>query len=184
AGKDPDEHADFMGFKYLLSWAKVRLADASLSDQERESIRAEVDRALAELGKVDQKLQERGKAFIFRQKLRTFWWNPEFRGGPMHIFHGYWNKPDQFYSTLSSASHGGLTGLRLFKDDPEDVHPNPRQDPRSQNTALTFSCRLLLEMCGLRGDFEKCGTTDEYLRIHEEFLQLNRIVRQSQQGPN
>jgi len=173
---DPDENADFMGFKYLLGWAKVRLKDPSLSEQERKDTRTEVDRALSELGEIDQKLPEIGKDFIFQQKLGRFWWNPEFSGGPMDIFEGYWNKPDQFYGTLSSASHGGLTGLRLLKDDPEDVHPNPRQDPRSQNQALAFSCRLLLEMCGVRGDFEKCGTTAEYLTLHKEFLQLKQIL--------
>ena len=176
AGKDPEQHADFMGFKYLLSWAKVRLSDPSLSDQERESIRAEIDRSLAELEKIDPKLQEIGKAFIFKQRLKKFWWNPEFSGGPMDIFEGYWSKPDQFYGTLSSASHGGLTGLRFFKDNPEDVHPEPRQDARSQNGALASSCRLLLEMCGLRSDFEKCGTTAEYLKLQKECLQLKQIV--------
>ena len=172
----PAQHPDHLGFKYLFSWARERRDDSSISGQERQNVRAEIERALSKLREIHPTLEERGRASIFSEKLRGFWWNPEYKGGPMDIFQGYWPEPDKLYATLSSASHGGLTGLRLFKDDPEEVHPNPRKDPASQNAALTFSCRLLLEMCGVRGDFEKCDTNKEFLKLHEEFLQLRATV--------
>jgi hypothetical protein len=61
------------------------------------------------------------------------------------------------YDTHSGGAHGGYLGLRILKDQPDQVHPNPRADPRSQNLALAGSTRILLEAMNIRDHFENAG---------------------------
>ena len=81
----------------------------------------------------------------------------------------------QLYKDFSGGAHGGFLGLRLVKDNPDDVHINPRADKRSQELALIASIRLTLEI--VRGcDRFEAASADEKLSqsLFEKFRSMRR----------
>ena len=88
---------------------------------------------------------------------------------------GYdWRELDELsraYATLSSATHGGFLGLGLFRDHPDAIHPNQRDDPRSQSLALCISTRIVLEQARARDLLELGGQLlGRYGSLLEQFL--------------
>jgi hypothetical protein len=77
------------------------------------------------------------------------------------------------YDVYSGGSHGGFIGLRILKDEPDHVHPNPRPDPHSQNLALAASARILLEAMNVRDGFENaCANRPTYDQLLDRLASL------------
>ena len=63
---------------------------------------------------------------------------------------------DRAYRQLSSAAHGGFLGIRLLRDDPDDLGIGPQLPPGEHAAgALLTSSRLLVELTSMRGQAEQ-----------------------------
>ena len=99
--------------------------------------------------------QELAKDYLHRQKLGRFWYTDEF-GGPTTLLKKFSDKEHQFlYRKLSAAAHFGFLGLRFFRDEPDKLSLDPRQDRRALGMTLISSSRFLVEIAQLRAIFEK-----------------------------
>lgn len=160
--------AEFRGFKYTHFFMKVQLNDAALPAEARAEICTQIEEGIARLP-VDQR--QKAKNFIFREPLRGYWFCPEYARPTDVLDQLFRSDIRDLYNTFSSGSHGGFFGLRILKDRPDDIHPNPRSDPRSQDFALVVSTRMLLEVMHLRDRFEIGGRHE-----HDYETLLQRLV--------
>lgn len=161
-----ESDAEFRGFKYTHFFMKGQLSDAALPAEARAGICAQIEKGIA---KLPAGQRQKAKDFIFREPLRGYWFCPEY-ARPTDVLDQLF-RPDirDLYNIFSGGSHGGFLGLRILKDRPDDIHPNPRSDPRSQNIAMVVSTRMLLEVMHLRDRFEIGGRHE---RDYETLLQL------------
>ena len=70
-------------------------------------------------------------------------------------------------------------GLSLLKGQPDDIHPDPRSDKFSQNLALSYSSRIIIESFYARGTFEGINLGQEFIPLWEEFKKLKIITEKS-----
>lgn len=148
---EQEQDAEFRGFKYTHFFLKAELNEAALSPSDRAAVRARIEEGIELL---PSEHQPRARDFMFRAPMRGYWYCPEF-SRPTEVLDRL-SSPDvrALYDAYSGGSHGGYLGLRILKDDPNHVHPNPRADSRSQNLALLISTRLLLDAMSVRDRFE------------------------------
>lgn len=149
-----ESEAEYRGFKYTHFFLKAQVNETTLLPEIRASNRAQIE---AGIRKLPPAQQQRAKDFMFREPLRAYWFCPEFTR-PTDVLDRL-SRPDirSMYETFSGGSHGGFLGLRILKDNPDDIHPNPRADPRTQNLALVASTRMLLDVMHMRDRFEIGG---------------------------
>lgn len=165
---ETEPEAEYRGFKYVYFFFKAQLMDPGLSIEERVTVRRQIDEGIEQLPPAHQ---QSARDFMFRQRLYGYWFCPEFRR-PTDVLDRLSN-PDirALYDTFSGGSHGGYLGLRVLKDEPNRVHPNPRADPRSQHLALVISTRFLIEAMNVRDSFENGGA---HRRTYDDLM--NRLV--------
>lgn len=151
---EQESEAEYRGFKYTHFFLKASLNETALSPEDRAAIRAQVN---AGIGRLPSAQQQKARDFMFREPRRAYWFCPEF-ARPTDVLDRL-STPDMrsLYDLFSGGSHGGYLGLRILKDHPDDIHPNPRADPISQNVALVGSTRMLLEVMHMRDRFEIGG---------------------------
>jgi hypothetical protein len=156
-----EREAEYRGFKYTHFFLKAQLNDASLSPEARAAVRAQIEKGI---GRLPTNHQQKARDFMFRERLWGYWYCPESKR-PTEVLDRLFPPEIRFlYDTYSGGSRGGYLGLRILKDQPEEVHPNPRADPRSQNMALVGSTRLLLEAMNIRDHFKNGGANQKAYR--------------------
>lgn len=165
--------AEFRGFKYTHNFLKVQLHKGALSRETRTVVSAQINAGIRQLPLVDRK---RAEHFMFRDRLRNYWYCPEFIR-PTDVLDKLASPGIRFlYDTYSGGSHGGFMGLRLFKDDPDSVHPNPRADARSQCRAMVGSTRIMLDTMNMRDHFENDGAYHAaYELLLDHLVSLTRL---------
>lgn len=160
--------AEYRGFKYVYFFCKAQLIDPGLSIEERSTVRRQITEGI---GRLPSAQQQSAKNFMFQERHYGYWFCPEFKR-PTDVLDRLSN-PDirALYDAFSGGSHGGYLGLRVLKDEPDRVHPNPRADPRAQHLALATSTRFLIETMNLRDCFENGGA---YKRTYDDLM--NRLI--------
>ncbi|GJL52535.1 MAG: hypothetical protein NPIRA01_37620 [Nitrospirales bacterium] len=90
--------------------------------------------------------------------MPAYWYAPDFYRRPQEASKALLSPELSLtYGKVSSAAHGGFFGLGIFRDQPDIVHPNQRNDLRTQALALSMSIRVVLEQARLRDLFELEG---------------------------
>jgi len=170
------EDCEYFGFKYLYRIHKEILISSKSSEEGKKESRRKIDEGLV---KLSPPTQGRAKEFIFLQKMGGYWYCPEY-SNPKNILESI-NNPSakDLYDTLSSATHGGVLGLSIFKGQPDDIHPDPRADTFSQNAALSYSSRILLESSYARGIFEGCNLQVRFEDLFNEYLSLKKFSKEA-----
>jgi hypothetical protein len=151
---ESEPEAEYRGFKYTHFFMKAQMNNPDLSSEARADLRAQIEDGI---GKLPLAQKERAKHFMFKERLLGYWFCPEYKR-PSDVLDRL-SRPDiRFnYDLYSSGAHGGFLGLRVLKDKPDQVHPNPRPDARSQHLALAGSSRILLEGMHIWDAFELGG---------------------------
>jgi hypothetical protein len=163
--------SDFFSFKYLHNYNKKLLNNALFSKEEKNSAKKKTEESLNKLN--DKETKEKAQKFL-KEKFKHYWYLPKY-DGPIAILNEF--DYDDFvpiYRVLSGAAHGGVVGLSFLKGQIEEVHPNPRKDKISQNLALIFSNRIILDSFGLRGKFERLDINKIYTDLYNEFIEISK----------
>ncbi len=145
------DEAEIRGFRCTHFFLKVGLVGQSEDAEFREHCRRQVEKGIARLKGADQ---DQARDFIFKAKLSGYWYAPDYFHRPQDVADKLIPDLSEIYALLSSAAHGGFFGLGFFRDAPDLVHPNPRDDPRSEALAVCTSTRILLDQTRARERFE------------------------------
>jgi len=164
-----NNETEFMAFRYTYWFLKANLNDPILAKASKTQI-------VEGLRKLPKDIHSKAHDFMFKERMRGYWYSPEYSNAKDIL--SKFNSPfkNDFYNKLSSASHGGLLGLHLFKDSPDVKHPNPRADKKSQDLALVASNHLMLEIFGIYGHFMDGSSDSIYIDLHKEFNSLRPVV--------
>ena len=152
-----EPEAEYRGFKYTYFFLKARLKDATLSPGACTTLRPRIEKGIKLLA---PEHQQRARDFMFKERLWGYWYCPEYKRPTDVLDRLSSAEVRALYDTYSGGSHGGYMGLRILKDEPNQVHPNQRPDPRSQNLALLVSTRLLSDTMSIRDRFENGDAHD------------------------
>jgi hypothetical protein len=146
------DDADFLAFKHSCSFLVEAIRESDFPEPQRSSARDQIEELIKQL---PNQLQERARTFVFKDKIRKFWYSPEFTG-PGDIIEKYGKGDLKLqYRLMSASTHGGFSGMRLYKDEPDTISTSPRRDSWAQNRALLSSARLLVEFCVLRAHWDE-----------------------------
>jgi hypothetical protein len=149
------EEAEIRGFRCTHYFLKATLVRNDTDPELKKHVRQQIETGISRLPATDQK---KARHFVFREGLSAYWYAPDYYRRPQEAADKLLPKDVAlYYSTLSSAAHGGFFGLGLFRDQPDAVHPNTRDDPRAQAFALCTSIRFVLDQAEARDRFELGG---------------------------
>lgn len=168
-----NDEAEIRGFRCTHLFLKAELSWSGSDNKLREGVRRQIDSGIARLSGSDQ---DRARRFIFHDRLPPYWYAPDYYHRPQEAADKLLGQElSRSYATLSSAAHGGFLGLGLFRDHPDAIHPNQRDDPRSQSLALCISTRIVLEQARARDLLELGGQLlGRYGSLLERFLRVWR----------
>ena len=147
------DQTEIRGFRCTHYFLKAMLSEGDAESQRNN--RQQIEAGIARLPSQDQ---EPARRFIFNNPLRSYWYAPDYYHRPQDAANALL-APElaSYYAKLSSSAHGGFFGLGLFRDQPDAIHPNQRDDPRSQALAILTSTRIVLEQVRVRDQFELSG---------------------------
>lgn len=166
------QKAEYMGFKYMHCYIKGTLSDSKSSKEHKDYAKRSLSQAIE---KLPQNYKGKAQDF-FGQKRSAYWFNPEF-SKPSDVLEKLASPGTQeLYRIYSGSTHGGFIGNRIFRDEPDNTHPNPRADKKAQNLALVASSRFLIEISTVRGNFEVGGISKFREAIIGEFQELNKFM--------
>jgi hypothetical protein len=151
---------DFMAFKYFHARHKETLLQPRLSPEPLlKEAQDGVDNHKAVMLAEDRQLADQ---WLGDRRQKIYWFQDEFES-PLRILEQFTNQDVVGgYRRLSSPTHFGFAGLRLFRDDPTDLTVGPRaNDFRSMSIALNISARILIEITRVRAMFETVDLTNE-----------------------
>ena len=149
------EEAEIRGFRCTHFFLKATFVRNDTDAQLREHSRQQIEFGIARLNPADQ---EKARQFVFKDRLSAYWYAPDYYHRPQEAADKLLHEDmASYYATLSSAAHGGFFGLGLFRDQPDAIHPNTRDDPRAQALALCTSTRIVLDQANARDRFELGG---------------------------
>lgn len=134
---------DVAAFKYFYSYTKEDLSDPSVDPQlVAAETRANIDIHMTQMTAEDR---ESARSYLRAPRVGHFWYGGEF-AGPTAILRRYAvGEVLDLYRLLSIAAHAGFLGMRMFRDNPDLLDVNPREDLRATGFALVGSSRLLSE---------------------------------------
>ncbi len=166
--------AEYMGFKYLCAFLKKQIASPGIANGKKKAIRTQIDEYIRNLPIEDQ---PKAKAFTYQKKLGAYWYSPEFHR-PADVLDQFNNSDiKSLYHVFSGGAHGGFLGLRILRDEPDSVHPNPRADRLTQNIALIGSARFVIEFSQARAAFEAPEKTGLYQKLMQELEPLRAKIK-------
>jgi hypothetical protein len=94
----------------------------------------------------------------YGEKDRAYWFSPEWSSPSVVIEKFGVPGMADFYRHCSAAAHGGVFGLRLFRDDPDKIDVNPRRPPGKHALSVAYiSAKLLVEITRGRNEYEGLG---------------------------
>jgi len=112
--------AEYMGFKYTHYFLKTALSDRSNSEELRNIYLKQKQEGL---DKLNQHNRQKAEEF-FRGKQQGYWYNPEYKN-PSEILKKFTSSDIQYlYNVYSGSAHGGFSGLKMLRDNPNDIHPD------------------------------------------------------------
>ncbi len=137
-------------FKFLYAGARPALQDPASTPALAAEARANIS-----VHRSQMTPEEQGEAdsYLIASPAGAYWYTGDFRG-PSDIIDRYAPTFGDLYRDLSSPTHAGFTGMRMFRDEPDRQNVNPRRDPRAHGFALYASSRFLTEMTQMRAAFE------------------------------
>jgi hypothetical protein len=139
-------------FKYFYAHTKEDLGDPSVDPQRiADEVRANMSIHMAQMTPEDQRLAH---DYLQAPRAGHFWYSDEFAGPTVIIRRYAISEVLDLYGLLSIAAHAGFLGMRIFRDDPDLLDVNPRQDARATGFALISSSRVLAEGTRARAVFE------------------------------
>jgi len=155
---------EYMAFRfYALEYLNFMVLNNTNKDPE-------LDQVLNQLDSTNRRNAELYISnFIKQKKQKTWWFRPEF-DNVSQIFKDYAPILLDSYKTLSKSTHGTFFGSSLFKDQPDTMNINPRQDLKSIKVALLLSSRYLSEISNGRSQFERLGCDADYNKILQELI--------------
>jgi len=173
------DEAEMRGFRCTHYFLKAMLSDGDA--QAQRSNRQQIEAGLARLVGDDR---ERARRFIFKDRLPSYWYAPDYYHRPQEAADALLvPETASHYARLSSAAHGGFCGLGLFRDQPDSIHPNQRNDPHSQALAILTSTRILLEQVRVRDQFESGGRFQPvYEKLLARLVETGHAWHPSQRG--
>lgn len=165
------DEAEIRGFRSTHLFLKAELSRSGSDDKLRKHTRLQIDSGIARLSGADQ---DRARRFIFQDRMPPYWYAPDYYHRPQEAADKLLSEDmSRAYALLSSAAHGGFLGLGLFRDQPDTIHPNRRDDPRSQSWAICISTRIVIEQSWAREQFELGGQlSGRYGSLLEQFLKV------------
>ena len=170
-----NNESEFMAFRYTHYFLKANLNDHVLAEESKKQI-------IEGLKQLHEDIRSKAHDYMFKGKLLGYWYSPEYSNTKDILDKFDSSLKSDFYNKLSSASHGGLLGLHLFKDSPDEKNSNPRADKKSQNLALSVSNHLILEIFGRYGHFMNESTDDIYSHLIKKFQFLKSVVKEQREA--
>jgi len=166
------EESEFRGFKYSHKFFQAYKGDKAFSEEQRLQMRRQVKEGIDLL---PRKFQEKARDFIFKERTSPYWFYPEYPRPTKVVDKFFPDDVAEHYKMFSGGTHGGFIGLRILKDNPDDIHPNPRADERSQRFALIGSTRFTFELFKQCDRFEAAGVNEELSKsFFESFQKLGQ----------
>ena len=153
---------ELMGFRYSYGMFREAAQDSESTEELREDARLQMEKSIS---RMRPEIQGDARS-LASQRPRSYWYSPDFTG-PKEVLKRFASEDLRrwTYRYLSAGAHGGFSGMRQFRDDPDQLGAEPRPDPRAQTLVLVMSGRLLLEFCRVRGEFEVPGSERAFARL-------------------
>ncbi len=153
-------------FRYFFSSHRALSRDQSNDSEFRSWHRKDLADRIAQLPEKDR---EPAKNFL-KEPDRSYWFAPEWPNPSAvlekHGLPGY----DSVYRQISAGAHGGFLGLRVFRDESDEININPRLPVGYKGFAVMIaSTRIIFELCRLRIDHENLGLTRECYVLTKQF---------------
>lgn len=141
-------------FKYLYSGLRRHSRDQALPAAARRQMFAQIRDRLRQL---PDPLRQQAMDVV-KERNRAYWFTPEWRN-PSALIEQYGSKELRWvYMQMSAAAHGTFLGMRLYKENPDDVSINPEKSAGRRGLLLDFgACRFLLELARIRTAAEALG---------------------------
>ena len=135
------DRPDVAAFEYLYAFTKSD--DYQSNPAAQKEAQESVDKHMKQMTPADR---EQAAGYLASTKSRPYWYSDRF-SNPRAVIQAYGSPElEGMWRRLSSATHGGYIGMRMFRDDPFRLDINPRKDPRAAAFVLVGSTRLLIEM--------------------------------------
>lgn len=134
--------SEYRGFKYTYGFLKQNLNNPDMPPEQRKRFREQIEEGIHDL---QSAVQNKARKFMFQEKNYGYWHSPEYMRPTEALKKLCSSEVSKLYAMFSGGAHGSYLGLRLLRDYPDDIHPNPRSDKRSQTLAIVGAIRLTLE---------------------------------------
>lgn len=166
------ELPEYMAFKYLSHDLLKLIRDNYYSEKLREEGRRDLRKGLNNIE--NPAVHQRAEESIKREKLYTYWFQPEFKR-VSEIIKKFGRQElkselQNAYNTLSTSIHAASLGTVIFKDIPEKVNIEPCENPRRTRDAILASCKLLLDLFVIRNDYEDLKCDLVYQGIYDDLV--------------
>jgi hypothetical protein len=155
---------ELAGFRYLYSGFRRHSRDQNLPAGSRKLMFQQIRERLAILP-----ARLRADAIrVVKDKDRPYWFAPEWQNPSALIRQHGGAELEWTYMQMSGAAHGTFLGLRLYREDPDqiDINPEPK-GPRGLLLDLS-SCRSLLEILTIRDSVEVLSMRSEIQELKRE----------------
>lgn len=148
--------SEYMGFKYTHGFLKQELASRALAGSQPERARKQIEDAIEGL---PEEHRGRARSFMYEQGPARYWHAPEYETPGEAVRKLCRQEVKQLHAMFSDRGHGSSLDMRLLRDSPDHIHPNPRDDVQSQTMALVAAIRLSLESLGAIDEFMTSGAS-------------------------
>lgn len=169
--------SEYQGFKYTHSFLKAEYIN--INEKQEKKRKSAIEFQIKDgINNLPDAYKSKALDFMFKEKLYSYWFCPEFDkpSDAIKALSSSMYGLNDLYRRFSGSTHGGFLGLRLCRDNPDDLIPKPTADRKGQNLALIGSSRVLLEMCRLRESFEVGGMGKIHQNLMEEFRGLEKHI--------
>lgn len=163
----PTHDPEYMAFKYFYSYL--------LGFKTNDISQATQDQIKRDLGLLDEANRGKAAALLKSGKPMVYWYQPEYKKPSELLTKHAAPILSTLWKRFSGTTHGGYLGVRLFRDNKNTIHPEPRADQRSQDRALLVSSRLIVEFFDLRCQFEHIDANGAYQEIIKRLSDINAV---------
>lgn len=162
------DRPNLAGFKFFYAYVKDIQTDPNLLGKTKKEIQNNSREHMKQLSEEDQRA---AKEYLYHQKLGAFWYSDEF-GRPTKLIETFGDKEQVFvYRKLSAAAHFGFIGLRLFRDNPDDLNVAPREDRKAIGMTMLSSSRFIGEIARIRAIFEDTSIDTEHSALMTQIME-------------
>ncbi len=161
-------------FRYFNSSHRQAMRDKTFSSETKKEIMKLIRQQIGQL-----KPEDKASAYKFlRERDRPYWFWEEWNS-PRKVIEAFASPHVlEEYQTLSSASHGGFYGLKIFRDRCDEYNITPRLPIGKQAVLVSvFSSQKLIELVSIRSGYEDLGLEPIYIELRES-LEKIEILKQ------